>query len=89
MRLSEIDPFLYSGIALCLLMAVVSSLRSKTRGVSAFIMGGAFLVLGLALFLVHLQASQGLILGVFAILILLLGADFAARSAHRSQGGGS
>lgn len=87
MSVAELDPFLYSGMGLCLLMAVVSALRSKSRGVSAFIMSGAFLVLGLGLLLVHLRAPEGLIFGMFAVLILLLGVDFAARSAHRSQGG--
>lgn len=88
MSLSEVDPFLWSMMALCAIMAIVSALRYKSRGVSAYIMGSAFVAVGLGLLLIKIRAPIGLLFACGVVIVLLLGADFAARSAHRTNGGG-
>jgi len=82
--MSAADPslFLSIGMAICALMAVVSLLRHKSRGVSAFIMSGAFVVLGLDMYLVRIQAPMPITIAGCVLLVVLLGADFAARAAH-------
>lgn len=80
-----LNPFLFGGVLICAVMAVVSSLRFKTRGVSAYIMSVAFAVLGGAMLLVYLRAPMPLIILSGVVLILLLGADFAARSSHTAN----
>ncbi len=82
---SPINPALLGGVVICAVMAVVSSLRFKTRGVSAYIMALAFAVLGIAILLDYLRAPLALIYLSIAVLTLLLGVDFAARAAHRAK----
>lgn len=87
MSQAELNPVLIGGVAICAVMAVVSSLRFKSRGVSAYIMAFAFAVLGGAMLLVYFQAPMPIILLSIIILILLLAADFAARAAHGAKKG--
>lgn len=85
MNTAQLEPFLLSGMTISLIMAVISAFRRKSRGIGAFIMSAAFVVLGLGMLLVYLRASEPLLLTCGIILVLLLGADFAARSAHAHQ----
>jgi hypothetical protein len=85
MNAADLDPFLNAGMGICGAMAVISAFRHKSRGVSAFIMAGAFVVLGLGMLMVKLRASVALLIATGIVLILLLGIDFAARSAHREN----
>jgi hypothetical protein len=85
MNMTDLDPALLSGTILCAVMAVISALRHKKRGVSAYIMAAAFLVLGLDMQLLRMRAPQAVIILGGVILIILLGCDFAARSAHTAQ----
>lgn len=82
---APINPALIGGVVICAVMAVVSSLRFKSRGVSAYIMAFAFVVLGGAMLLVYLQAPMPILLLSIVILVLLLGADFAARAAYGAK----
>ena len=79
---APINPALIGGVVICAVMAVVSSLRFKSRGVSAYIMAVAFAVLGTAMLLDYLRAPMSFIYLSIAVLILLLIADFAARAKH-------
>src|SRR5947208_9419535 len=73
---SDLDPFLLAGTLICAAMAVVSALRHKKRGISAYIMSAAFLVLGFDMLLVRMRASQYLVILGCIFLVLLLVADF-------------
>ena len=84
---ASLNPFLVAGVIICALMAIVSSLRYKTRGPSAYIMAFAFAVLGAAMLLVYVRAPLPFIVLSGVILIILLGADFAARSSHPAKKG--
>ena len=84
---AALNPFLVAGVVICAVMAVVSSLRFKTRGVSAYIMAFAFAVLGTAMLLVYVRAPMPLIVLSGVLLILLLGADFAARASQATKKG--
>ena len=80
-----LNPFLAAGVVICALMAVVSSLRFKSRGPSAYIMAVAFAVLGAAMLLVYMRAPLPFIILSGVVLVLLLGADFAARASHAAR----
>jgi hypothetical protein len=82
---AEVEPFLFFGSLICAIMAVVSGLRFKTRGVSAYIMAMAFLVLGGTMLLLRARAPQWMMITGCVALFLLLVADFAARSAHNAN----
>jgi hypothetical protein len=79
---NDVAPFFIIGMAICAIMMIVSLLRFKTRGPSACVMAAAFAVLGIDMFLVKIQASQPVIIGGCGLLVILLGLDFAARSAY-------
>ena len=81
---AELEPFLVIGSLICAAMAVISSLRHKSRGLSAYIMAAAFLVLGTTMLLLRAGASQWMLVTGCVVLVLLLIADFAVRSAHNS-----
>lgn len=73
--------FLKSGIALCLAMAVFSTLlRWKRFGVSALALGGAFVVFGLLLLGLLSSWPQGWIIAVGVALVVLLALDALLRS---------
>ena len=81
----QIDPFLMVGAIICAVMAVLNGFRYKSRGVSAYILAVAFLDLGATMLLLRSRAPQVYIILGIALLIVLLGADLAARSAHQSN----
>ena len=81
----QVQPFLAVGVVICAIMAVVSSLRYKSRGVSAYIMAFAFAVLGAAMLADFLQWPTPVMVGLIIVLVVLLGADFAARSAYQAK----
>jgi hypothetical protein len=82
--MTELDPglFLLVGSLICAVMTVVSLLRHKKRGVSAYIMATAFVVLGGTMLLLKVEAPMPYLITGCILLVLLLGADFAARSAY-------
>lgn len=85
MNETPLNPALIGGIVICAVMAVVSSLRFKSRGISAYLMALAFATLGGCMLLVYLRAPTPVILASIVILVVLLIADFAARSSHAAN----
>lgn len=85
MMVSDAGLFLLVGSIICALMAVVSAFRYKTRGVSAYIMSFAFVVLGSTMLLLRMNAPIPVVIAGCVVLVILLGVDFAARSAHNAQ----
>jgi len=81
---AELGPFLLIGSIICGLMAIVSAFRYKSRGISAYIMAAGFVVLGSNMLLLRTHQTGAAIAGI-VLLVLLLGADFAARSAHKAK----
>ena len=82
---SDIGLFLLIGTLICAAMAIVSAFRYKSRGISAYIMSLAFVVLGATMLLDRLHAPQPVLIGGCALLVIILGIDFAARSAHNAR----
>jgi hypothetical protein len=78
--MDQLDPVFIAAAVLCGIMAVVSSFRRKSRGVSALLMAGAFLVLGAALLMVRAKAPLPVLGATGAVLIALLVAEFATRA---------
>jgi hypothetical protein len=80
---SEFDLFLIFSCGLCLLMALVNALRSRSRGLSSYFLSGAFVLMAgaLAAYRFHVpNLVVGLLgTGVFALLV----ADLAYRSMQR------
>jgi hypothetical protein len=82
MNLSDMDSFFVAGAVLCAIMAVVSALRHKKRGLSAYIMAVGFLVLGSNMLMLRMRAPEPLIVLGCVVLVLLLIGDFAVRAAN-------
>lgn len=82
---NSIDLF-YDGVAvLCALMAIFNAFRYRRRGPSAYVLSAAFLAFGFMAYEIKLGASQ-LTLGVLGfVTFCLLVADFALRSAKRTE----
>jgi chromate transport protein ChrA len=81
----NVGTFLLLGAIISGLMAVFNALRYKSRGISAYIMAGAFVVLGCTMLLLRAEVSQALVIAGCVLLVILLGADFAARSQHNAK----
>ena len=83
MTTSEFDIFLIFSCGLCLLMALINALRSRSRGLSSYFLSGAFVMMAGALAAYRFQVSNVVIgllgTGVFVLLV----ADLAYRSTQR------
>lgn len=72
--------FLDAVMVLCAVMALVNLAKQKSRGTSAYLLAGAFLVLGGTVYAYLQHAPDGLLtVGAF-IVVALLGADFFYRT---------
>ena len=85
MTRSEFELFLAGGMLVCALMALIALLRLKSKGASGWIQAAGFLAMGGTLWLLKADASQALITGGFVLVLSLLFADFAYRSAQRNK----
>jgi len=81
--LSDLAPFLTWGSIICLAMAAIWLLRLKAKGVSAWLMAAAFLVLAGLFQAMKTEASRGIIIALGVLLACLLIADIGVRSARR------
>lgn len=77
------DAFLTGGILLCAVMIPIWLVRISRKGTTAYLMAGAFAVMGALLALVKFEAPRGYVIFAAICLALLLGADVAVRSAAR------
>ena len=81
----NVGTFLLFGAAICGLMAAFNVFRYKTRGISAYILAAAFVVLGGTMLLLRADAPEPVLIAGCALLVLLLAGDFAARSSHNAK----
>jgi hypothetical protein len=74
--------FLDGGVLVCAIMIVVWTFRLRSRGLSAYLMSTAFVVLG-ALFVALRREAPTWVIATLAIsLAMVLGADVVVRSAE-------
>jgi hypothetical protein len=78
----ELDLFLLGGIALCLLMILVTLFRVRSRGKTALLLTGAFAAMAALLYALLVGASFEAVVVIAIVLVLFLAADFVARSAQ-------
>ncbi len=71
--------FLLSSTLLCAIMAIFNLVRFRKRGISAYFLSSAFLVMGGVIYLFRTNAPSLAIEGSAVVLLLLLGADFIIR----------
>ena len=83
MTRSEFELFLNGGIGICAAMMIIVLLRTRSRGLAAYLLSIAFLFLGLVLLAIREAWPQAvLVLFGVAVAACLFG-DFAYRSARR------
>lgn len=80
MTTRELDLALYWGMAICAVMVVVSLLRAKKLGASAYVQATSYVVMGFLMFLVQGGYPDGWLIGAGIVLFLLLVFDFAVRA---------
>jgi hypothetical protein len=85
MSRSEFELFLNVGIGLCAIMVVFSLLRSRSRGISAYCLSGAFAALGGLLFGLREKWSEILLIACGVVVGGCLVADFILRAAQRQD----
>lgn len=71
---------MYWGMAICAIMVVVSLLRAKKLGASAYVQATSYVVMGFLMFLVQGGYPQGWLIGGGILLFCLLVLDFAVRA---------
>ena len=87
MTRAEFEMFLLGSAILCLLMAVFNILRAKSRGVSGYLLCGAFLAVACALMLYRAGTDSAFVITVGGIAFILLVADFMIRAKNQVVGG--
>jgi len=80
MTFSEMDLFLVGTIFMCCLMSVINAVKNKHRGWPGMILSVGFLVFAVTIYFYKTGASQWLVRGGAAILILLLTLDVILRA---------
>lgn len=83
MTREELDLFLLCSAGLCVFMAIFNLFRARSKGVSGYILSGAFLAVGASLMLYRSNAAQGLAIATGAIAFFLLVADFMLRAKNQ------
>jgi hypothetical protein len=79
------DSFLLGAMAISAIMVLIWLARAKSKGVSAYMMAGAFAAFGGMSFVLRNEGSQNVAWGLAVLLVLFLFGDFAARSARQAQ----
>jgi hypothetical protein len=80
MTREELDLFLLCSAGLCLLMAIVNVFRAKSRGISGYLLSGAFLAVAGAVMLYRAGSDNSAVGVVGGIAFILLVADFMVRA---------
>lgn len=80
MTRGEFNIFLFGTIIMCCVMAVVNAVRNSHRGWSAYILSVAFIAFAGTVFLYYTRASALILDGAYALVFLLLVADFFFRT---------
>ena len=77
--------YLKGGMLVCAVMALVSGLRFRSRGVSALFLGSGFLAMGLLLLGLLRKWPQTWLIVVGVVLVAALAGDFIARSVKAEE----
>jgi len=83
----EFDFFLLFGASLCLVLAIVNTLRVRSRGLAGYFLSGACLAFGGAMLLYRAGADSRFVTLVGTLAFVMLVGDFAARARDRSAPG--
>ena len=87
MTRAEFEMFLLASAILCLIMALFNVFRAKSRGVSGYLMCGAFLAVAGALMLYRAGTDTAVVIAVGGLSFILLVADFMIRAKNQVVGG--
>ncbi len=80
MTKGEMDIFLLGTMMLCAVMAVFNFIKNSKRGLSAYILSSAFLVMGGTVYMYRSDAPNLWVKIGCAVLVALLCADFLLRA---------
>lgn len=83
MTVGELDLFLLASSILCLVMAIFNLARAKSRGLSGYLMCGAFLAVGAALHSYRSGYGQAIFGGFGALAFVFLVGDFMVRAKNK------
>ena len=75
----QLDLIASTSILVCAVMAIFNSLRFRSRGRSAFALAGAFVSLGITIYLWKLQTPQSWVIAGIVVTFLLLLLEFSLR----------
>lgn len=83
MTREEFDLFLLGSAGLCVLMSIFNIFRTRAKGISGYLLSGAFLSVGATLMLYRANSAQPLLFASGAIAFILLVADFMLRARNQ------
>ncbi len=85
MSSADFELFLSGSMALCAVLALLTLLRIRSRGLAALLLSGAFLAFGATLYLLKTAAPQPLFIAAAVLTGVLLVADFAVRAGQQEE----